>query len=311
MERLRQDLRSPFEASSGSPHSRRRGHRSRARHWRQHRDLHPRRSGDAPHAPRRPAERALPAGRQQQLLRRHRFPGQPFDLRVSPLQHLRSELPEFVHLAAFEAHPTLFSVRRAGSPDAALPLAGELVSGNYFDTFGVRPAIGRLLSAADDRAGAAFVAIMSYRAWRERYHLDPGVIGSPFTINGVPATIVGVTPPPFFGDTLRPDAPDLWLPLAMEPTLRQKNSLLATTQHWLYVVGRLKSSAQVAQVQARATTLLQQWLRERGDVPDRVPRSHSAAASRDCLGQPRRRPDATTLRRWSARAWTRSRASCS
>ena len=185
-------------------------------------------------------------------------------------EHLRAQMPEFVHLAAFEAHTTLFSVRRAGSPDAGQPLAAELVSGNYFDTFGIRPAIGRLMSPTDDRPGAAFVAIMSYRAWHERYHLDSRVIGSAFTINGLPATVVGVTPPAFFGDTLRPDAPDLWLPLAMEPALRQKNSLLASaTQHWLYVVGRLKASARVPQVQAQATAVLQQWLTDRSDVPDR------------------------------------------
>ena len=202
-----------------------------------------------------------------------------------PLYELfRSQLPEFVDLAAFEARTTLFSVRRAGSPGAALPLSGELVSGNYFETFGVRPAIGRLLAATDDRAGAPFVAVMSYRAWQERYHLDPAVIGSAFTINGLPATVVGVTTPAFFGDTLRPDAPDVWLPLAIEPILRQKNSLLASaTQNWLYVVGRLNPTAQVSQVQARATLLLQQWLTDRGEVPerfrDRIPQQTITIAS--------------------------------
>ena len=199
-------------------------------------------------------------------------------------QHVRAQTPEFVDLAAFEAQTTPLSVRRAGSPDAAQPLTGELVSGNYFETFGVRSAGGRLLSMADDRPGGPFVAVMSYRAWRERYHLDPALIGATLTLNGVPATVVGVTVAGFYGDTLRPDAPDLWLPLAIEPTLRQTNSLLASTsQNWLYIVGRLKSSAPVSQVQARVTALLRQWLTDQDDIPerfrDRIPQQTIAVAS--------------------------------
>ena len=69
----------------------------------------------------------------------------------------------------------------------------------------------------DDRADAPPVAVMSYRLWQAKYGSDPSVIGSIFNLNSKPFTVVGITPPGFFGDTLRGTPPDFFLPLKTEP----------------------------------------------------------------------------------------------
>ena len=73
------------------------------------------------------------------------------------------------------------------------------------------------LRRQDDRPGAPPVAVMSYRLWQQRYGSDPSVIGSVFNLNDKPFTVVGITPPGFFGDTLRSNPPDFFLPLNTEP----------------------------------------------------------------------------------------------
>ena len=73
---------------------------------------------------------------------------------------------------------TELSARRSGTNGPAEPFEGEFVSGNYFSTFGIGAFAGRTIAPADDRPGAAPVAVMSYRAWQEHFGLDPSVIGA-------------------------------------------------------------------------------------------------------------------------------------
>ena len=83
----------------------------------------------------------------------------------------------------------------------------------------------------------------------------------------MPYTVAGIAPPGFFGDTLRPDPPDFWLPLATEPALNGQNSLLNRPGlHWLYSIGRLKPGERPASVQAEATVELQRWLSAQPDL---------------------------------------------
>jgi hypothetical protein len=77
---------------------------------------------------------------------------------------------------------------------------GELVSGNYFDVLGVRAHIGRTFTQDDDLTpGGHPVVILTHRFWTRRFARDPGVLNRSVTLNGQPMTIVGVTPPGFFG----------------------------------------------------------------------------------------------------------------
>ena len=194
-------------------------------------------------------------------------------------KQLRQNTPEFNEMAAFGGGLSYFSVRRAAGTRLAEPYGGEFVSGNYFSTFGLGTSVGRLLTPADDQPNAPPVAVMSYRAWREHFSLDPSVIGGNFLINGHPLTVVGVAPPEFFGDTLRADPPDFWVPLSSEPLLHSDGSLLAHSElHWLYVLGRLKPDANASQVQAHVTLEVQQWLTSEGQIPvayrGEIPKQH-------------------------------------
>jgi len=180
-------------------------------------------------------------------------------------EYLREHTPEFTELAAFEPLTSDLSIRRNGS--AAEPYKGEFISGNYFNTFGVRAFAGRLVAPSDDSASAPCVAVMNYHTWRRRFGLDPSVIGSTLNINGAPCAIAGVTPPGFYGDTLRSDPPDFWLPLVEDP---QKWRLPNAAFEWLYLVGRLKSGFEPERVQSHLSVELQEWLgNHRELIPER------------------------------------------
>ena len=181
-------------------------------------------------------------------------------------EYLRDHTPEFSHLAAFTPFLADLSVRRSGASGPAEPYEGELVSGDYFEMFGIGALAGRLFTSKDDTAGAPPVVVMSYHTWQEHFGLDPAVIGATFTINQLPCTVVGIAPPGFFGETLRSDPPDFWVPLSTEPAvLGRLTSLLHSPElEWLYVIGRLKPGAEVAQAQSHLTVEVQQWLWKTG-----------------------------------------------
>ena len=98
--------------------------------------------------------------------------------------------------------------------------------------------------------------MISYHTWQAHFASDPSVIGASFIINTLPYTIVGVAPARFYGDTLRSDPPDFWLPLASDPD----RWLFASGPEWLYLIGRVAPGATAAAVQAKLTVELQQWL---------------------------------------------------
>jgi len=171
-------------------------------------------------------------------------------------EHLRDHTPELTHLAAFSSSLSDLSVRRSGDSAPAQPYKGEFVSGNYFEMFGIGAFAGRTLIPTDDTAGAPPAVVISYHTWQTRFASDPSVIGASLVINTLPFTVVGVAPARFYGDTLRSDPPDFWLPLATDPD----RWLFATGPEWLYLIGRLRPGTTAAEVQARLTVELQQWL---------------------------------------------------
>jgi predicted permease len=176
-------------------------------------------------------------------------------------KHLRDNTKGFAELAAFPAFAPLFGVRRAGSSIPAQSYPGEFVTGNYFNMFGVRAYAGRALTISDDRPGAAPVAVMSYRLWQQAYGADPSIIGGVFDIDEKPFTVVGVTPPGFFGDTLRSSPPDFYLPLNQNPFVEADSNLNDPDTHWLDVIGRIGPGAKPASVEAEMRVELKQWLR--------------------------------------------------
>src|ERR1700730_8427084 len=137
----------------------------------------------------------------------------------------RDSTQGFTELAAFQAGRSLMGVRRAGSNQPAESQTTQYVSGNYFSMFGIGPYAGRVFTAQDDRNGAAPVAVMSYPTWQQKYGQDPSVIGATFTFNGNPLTVIGVTPPGFYGDRLE-RVPAFWIPLEAGRSIEHRPTLL-------------------------------------------------------------------------------------
>jgi predicted permease len=137
----------------------------------------------------------------------------------------------------------------------------QMVSGNYFSMLGIRPAIGRTLVESDDQPGAAPVCVVSDRFWSRRFGSDRSIAGKAVAINGIPFTIVGVTPPEFFG--LQPGlAIDVSVPLALQrivaPRWDPLVSLFTAPDHWwLATMGRLNPGVSARQASASAVTLFQ------------------------------------------------------
>ena len=84
---------------------------------------------------------------------------------------------------------------------------------------GVRAFGGRVFTPDDDKPAAPPVAVLSHRVWQTSYGSDPSVVGSTFIVEGHPFTVIGVAPPGFFGETLRSDPPDIWIPVQQEPLI--------------------------------------------------------------------------------------------
>jgi predicted permease len=146
---------------------------------------------------------------------------------------------------------------------------GEVVTGNYFQMLGLRPAIGRALLPEDDRPGAERVAVISHRTWRRDYAGSSAVIGQSLRMRGQAYTIVGVAPAGFSG-MVPMLAPELWIPLAhvgeVEPAGIQDTvpSPTGTTrldrrgQRWLFVKGRLRDGATIDGAGANLQVLMAQ-----------------------------------------------------
>src|ERR1700689_550273 len=118
-----------------------------------------------------------------------------------------------------------------------------------------------MLQPADDIPGAAPVAVLSYQAWQAVHAGDSRVIGSTFYIQNQPFTIVGISPPGFFGDRIDSNPPALWIPLNSEPIIEGETSKLKQPEpNWLYVLGRVQPGVNPGSLQARLTSSLRQWL---------------------------------------------------
>jgi predicted permease len=142
---------------------------------------------------------------------------------------------------------------------------GRLVSGNYFAVLGVPTWIGRPLTVDDDRsANGSPVAVISYAYWQRRFQGDRGVLGRTITINRIPFTIVGVTPPGFHGEVVG-RMTDIWMPLTVQPGLAKQDWLTKPNTCWLLLVGRRSAGVTLAQVQAAYPTIV--WRALAASIP--------------------------------------------
>ncbi len=182
-------------------------------------------------------------------------------------ERLKAETPEFEEAAAFQAGRALQSVRRQ-SESVASPLRSEYVTGNYFSMLGVGTFGGRVFTPEDDTPAAAPVLVLSHRAWQTRYGSDPSVVGATFIVEGHPFTVIGVAPPGFFGETLRSDPPDIWIPVHQEPLIDGEGALLhQSVAAWLRMIGRLRPGASIDGMAPRLTGVLRQWMQYDSGYP--------------------------------------------
>jgi predicted permease len=183
-------------------------------------------------------------------------------------ERLKAAAPEFEEITAFQAGSARLSARRAGVEKAARPLRSEYVTGSYFSTLGVRAFGGRVFTPSDDKPSSPPVAVLSHHAWQSVYASDPSLVGSTLVINGHPFTVIGIGPPGFFGDTLRGDPPELWLPLQQEPLINGDSSLLRQpVSAWLRVIGRLKPGATTDGMSPRLNGVLRHWMQYESGYP--------------------------------------------
>jgi predicted permease len=140
---------------------------------------------------------------------------------------------------------------------------GQVVSGNYFSTLGVSAMLGRTMGPADDQvADGGAIAVISYKYWRERLAGNPAVVGMKIIVNNYPFTIIGVTPPEFFG--LQPGQPvDVSVPLKMIAPLRPEYAMTGTkydvltwpTRPVFFIMGRLQPGVTAPTAAARMEPL--------------------------------------------------------
>ena len=175
---------------------------------------------------------------------------------------LRDQPLGFASLAAIRSGETAVLARMSSSGGSgnAERAQAHLVSGNYFETLGVGAAIGRTLTASDDRPGATPAAVLSDAYWRLKQNADPSIVGRTIVLNSTSFTIVGVTPREFFGERVRRPV-DMWVPLTFQPQIELRPSVLdQPDMYWLSLIGRLAPGVTLAQAQAASNTTLRQFL---------------------------------------------------
>ena len=128
---------------------------------------------------------------------------------------------------------------------------GSLVSGGYFETLGLRPAVGRLLGREDDRhPGAHALVVLDHAYWQTRFGGSPDVIGKRLVVNGQPLEVVGVLPREWTGRT-RGLRPQVYVPLTHHAkVVPGRDTFEQRRVYWLYVFGRLAPGTSLADATA-------------------------------------------------------------
>ena len=140
----------------------------------------------------------------------------------------------------------------------ATVINGQLVSGDFFRTMGLKAAIGRLVDTPDDTPSAAAVAVLNYGYWQSAFGGSRDVVGRTIELNNVAFTIVGVAEQRFTGITPGSDY-DVWLPLSdaqrITDPMRWRNRSSDASNWWLTIIGRRKPGTQLAQMQTVVSSL--------------------------------------------------------
>src|SRR5664279_4651614 len=218
--------------------------------------------------------RSLPVSHPEQLVRLQftgstrghfsTFGGDDHDYFSYPMyRDLRDHNSGFESLIASDLQNV--SVQWNNKPD----LVGcELASGNYFQTLGLKPALGRLLVPGDDVPNSSPVVVLSFNYWKRQFGSDPRVINQTLLINAHPFTIVGVAPPGFHS-IVAGATEEVFVPLTSKNVITPRwQDLEDFNSHWLMIVGRLKPGTSRVQAEAGLQPL---WHALRASELARIP----------------------------------------
>jgi predicted permease len=178
---------------------------------------------------------------------------------VMPLSYpnlidLREGAQAFTGIAGYSS-PVLLSMSTGAEPETVF---SQLVTGNYFDVLGVRPAAGRFFLPDEDRTpGTHAVAVLNYRFWQREFGSRTDIAGRTIRLNTIDFTIVGVAPSGFMGVTAML-GPDVWLPSMMAPLMLPRESASWLTDRSALSfsgAGRLARGVSLVQAQAQMSTL--------------------------------------------------------
>jgi len=158
---------------------------------------------------------------------------------VAPLDYLdyRSQNKTFEHFAAYMGLSA--NLTGSGEPER---LTATGVTGNFFDAFGVRPALGRGFTLENEKSGQDQVAVLSHAFWQKRFAGDPSIVNKTIVLDGKTVEVIGVMP----AHVIFPQLADLWVPLNFDisPDMRQRRA------HFMRPIGRLKEGVTLTQAQA-------------------------------------------------------------
>ena len=200
--------------------------------------------------------RWLPVSNPQELvqvtMRRSDSPDEPgvagASFSYAIVRALAERRDTFAGLAGFSGYTF-----NTGSGDSLRKLPAAIVTGAYYETLGLHPVVGRLLSREDDEPGAAAAAVITDGYWARQFQRDPAAIGRPMLLNGVPVPVVGVSPPGFVGLNVGSIA-DVTLTVAALPRVNPEGApLLGPGNFWLRMLARPAPGVSVADAQARLT----------------------------------------------------------
>src|SRR5205085_9839054 len=134
-------------------------------------------------------------------------------------------------------------------------VSGAIVTGGYYETLGLKPIAGRLLTHEDDQPGAPLVTVISYGYWTRQFGGDPGAVGQTIRLNGIPVTIAGISPHGFTGANVGAIA-DVTMTAATLPRLNpEAAALLGAGNFWLRALVRLPKGIPISQAKARLATV--------------------------------------------------------
>ncbi|MDD5544086.1 MAG: ABC transporter permease [Acidobacteriia bacterium] len=190
-------------------------------------------------------------------------------LTYAEFEFLRDHNDVFSGIFAADSEPTPLQVSFGSSQSGYAPVESAhvlLVSGGYFSTLGVKAAAGRLFTSEVDRVpGASAMAVIGYPFWRERFGLDPTILGKSIRIHQTSFEIIGIAAPGFFGETVG-RVPDMWVPLTMQQAIYPGRDLLASVPGlqnqyiWLQAMARLKPGVTLQNAKAAINLAFHQFL---------------------------------------------------